>query len=80
MTERDPSIPDFEKSLAELEELVDRMESGELTLEQSLEHFERGMKLSRTCQKALDEAKLKVDQLLNSEQGDATEPFDSDSD
>lgn len=72
--------PDFEKALAELESLVDRMERGELTLEQSLEYFERGMQLSRSCQQALDEARLRVERLLEGEQSDATEPFDPPSD
>ena len=74
MSEQEPNIPDFEKSLSELEALVERMERGELTLEQSLEHFERGMKLSRSCQLALEQARLKVDQLLSDA---TTEPFDA---
>ncbi|MDX1571704.1 MAG: exodeoxyribonuclease VII small subunit [Xanthomonadales bacterium] len=80
MTDKESPAPDFEKALTELETLVERMEQGDLTLEQSLQHFERGMQLSRSCQQALDEAKLRVEQLLSSEQGDATEPFDPESD
>jgi len=56
---------DFEKSIAELEALVERMESGELTLEQSLRDFERGVALTRACQKALTEAEQKVKILLS---------------
>jgi exodeoxyribonuclease VII small subunit len=56
---------DFEKSIAELEALVERMESGELTLEQSLRDFERGVALTRSCQKALTDAEQKVKILLS---------------
>lgn len=51
---------DFETALAELEALVEQMESGELSLEASLAAFERGVKLTRHCQAALTEAELKV--------------------
>ena len=50
----------FEEALAELESIVDTLEKGDLTLEQSLAAFERGVKLTRTCQKALDKAEQKV--------------------
>ncbi len=56
---------DFEKSIAELEALVERMESGDLTLEQSLKDFERGVALTRSCQKALTDAEQKVKILLS---------------
>lgn len=56
---------DFERSIAELEALVERMESGELTLEQSLKDFERGVALTRSCQKALTDAEQKVKILLS---------------
>jgi exodeoxyribonuclease VII small subunit len=59
-----PSLGNFEASMDELESLVARMESGELTLEESLEYFERGIKQVRDCQKALDEAEQKVKILL----------------
>jgi len=58
------AIADFEKSLDELESLVARMEKGDLTLEDSVKAFERGMALYQNCQKALDEAELRVDLLL----------------
>ena len=54
---------DFEKSLGELEKLVEKMEAGDLTLEQSLDAFERGVKLTRACQEALRNAELKVKAL-----------------
>lgn len=54
---------DFEQSLIELEQLVDTMESGELSLEQALKAFERGVKLTRECQQSLRAAEQKVEQL-----------------
>lgn len=70
--------PDFEKSLNELEKLVERMEQGELTLEESLKSFERGVELTRRCQKALDEAQQKVDQLLEKDGEIQVAPLESD--
>ena len=54
---------DFEEAVKELEGLVERMETGELGLEDSLRAFERGVELTRQCQKALDEAEQRVDML-----------------
>ena len=56
----------FEETLEELENLVQRMESGELGLEDSLKAFERGIKLTRACQDALKDAELKVQTLTES--------------
>ncbi len=56
----------FEAALAELEGLVEKMETGELTLEQSLAAFERGVRLTRHCQAALQAAELKVKVLTES--------------
>jgi exodeoxyribonuclease VII small subunit len=58
------SLPDFEKSLAELEQIVTQMESGELSLDESLKQFERGVSLARSCQTALQAAEQKVEILL----------------
>ncbi|MGH6635496.1 MAG: exodeoxyribonuclease VII small subunit [Gammaproteobacteria bacterium] len=66
---RKSKIFDFEGALRELEALIKRMESGELPLEESLKQFERGMALTRACQKALAEAEQKV-KLLTQEQGE----------
>ncbi len=55
---------DFESAIAELEALVERLESGDLPLEDSLQAFERGVALTRTCQSALKEAEQKVEILL----------------
>ncbi|MCL7745398.1 exodeoxyribonuclease VII small subunit [Guyparkeria hydrothermalis] len=57
----DPSaIARYEKALAELEQIVARLESGEQSLEQSLKDYERGVELERQCQRALDEAERRV--------------------
>ena len=66
----------FEDALNELEALVEQMESGDLSLDQSLAAFEKGVALTRQCQKALSEAELKV-QKLTSADGEP-EPFDDD--
>ena len=59
---------DFEKALDELETLVERMEQGESSLEDSLKDFERGIELTRSCQRALAEAEQKVQILLNKDE------------
>lgn len=56
---------DFEKALEELESLVEKMEQGDLGLEDSLKYFERGVALTRACQKALTEAEQKVQILAD---------------
>ena len=56
---------DFEKKLNRLEEIVQKMENGDLPLEESLKMFEEGVKLSRECQTRLGEAEQKVKLLLN---------------
>lgn len=72
-----PSVADFEHSLDELEQLVARMEGGELSLDESLASFERGIGLYRHCQQALDQADLRVRLLLDPDAPDDAEPFDS---
>jgi exodeoxyribonuclease VII small subunit len=59
----------FEASLKELEKIVEQLEAGDLPLERSLELFEQGVKLSRDCQKRLDEAERKVELLLKDTDG-----------
>lgn len=66
---------DFEKGLEELEQLVGRMERGDLSLEQSLKEFERGVELTRHCQQALQEAEQKVEVLLQKSADAALSPF-----
>jgi len=70
--------PNFEQTMAELEDLVKAMESGELTLEQSLEHFERGVRLTRHCQNTLTEAEQKVKILMQDVDGTRLVDFNSD--
>ncbi len=60
---------DFEKSLFELEKIVDRMEKGDQTLDETMKDFERGMVLSEQCQKSLDEAQQKVEKLVKKHGG-----------
>ena len=67
---------DFESSIRELESLVERMEQGEQPLEQSLEDFERGIALTRQCQKALQETEQKIQQLIEKNGQDELVPFD----
>jgi len=55
----------FEEAMLELEETVKKLESGETTLEESMELFEKGIKLSRVCQKLLSDAQLKVTKLVS---------------
>lgn len=69
-------IDAFENSLAELESLVEQMEAGELSLEDSLKQFERGVALARGCQTALKEAELKVRQLIEKNGGQVLEAFE----
>ena len=69
-------IADFEKSLDELEQLVSRMEQGELSLDDSLKSFERGIALYRNCQSALEQAELRVKQLLDPSAPESAVPFD----
>lgn len=56
----------FENALAELESLVEQLEQGDISLEDSLKRFERGIELTRTCQKALADAEQKVHILTES--------------
>ena len=68
----------FEKDLQELEDLVEKMEGGDLSLEDSLVHFERGIALTRACQKALTEAEQKIQILLAEDGSKKLQPFSSD--
>ena len=74
MAAKKPTAFNFESALEELEELVTSMEDGELSLEDSLKAFEKGIKLTRDCQTALKNAEQKVQVLLD-ENGE-TEEFD----
>ena len=71
------AIPDFEAALAELETLVDKMESGDQSLEEALKSFQRGIELTRTCQQGLKEAEQQVEKLIKESEDSATEPYSS---
>ena len=58
---------ELEKAMGELENVVEQLETGELSLDKSLKQFEKGVKLSRECQRALTEAEQKVKILMDSE-------------
>jgi len=69
----------LEKSLADLEELVEELESGDLPLDQAMKKFEQGIKLTRNCQSALKEAEQKVEILLQSAGGgESLQEFEQD--
>jgi exodeoxyribonuclease VII small subunit len=70
------SLGGLEKSLEELEALVARLEGGDLPLEQALKEFERGVKLTRQCQTALQEAEQKVEILLKRTEQAEPVPFE----
>ena len=75
-----PKKPDFERSLARLEEVVRRLESPQLSLDDAMKLFEEGVSLSRECQKQLEEAEGKVEILLKKADGKlSAEPFDPES-
>jgi exodeoxyribonuclease VII small subunit len=70
--------PDFESALKRLEEIVKKLETGELSLDSALELFEEGIKLSRFCHTRLEQAERRVDILLKSDSGQVRAvPFES---
>jgi exodeoxyribonuclease VII small subunit len=72
-----PKKPDFERSLARLEEVVRRLESPQLSLDDAMKLFEEGVALSRECQKQLEEAEGRVEILLKKADGKlVAKPFD----
>lgn len=67
----------FETALARLEEIVKKLEAGDLPLEQSLKLFEEGVKLARLCNRQLEEAERKVEILMKDKSGAVTaQPFE----
>ncbi|MDN5924559.1 MAG: exodeoxyribonuclease VII small subunit [Xanthomonadales bacterium] len=70
-------IGHFEHSLDELEKLVAHLEEGDLSLDDSLKSFERGVALLRDCQGALEHAELRVKLLLDPEQPESAKPFEA---
>ena len=71
-----PPVVDFEHSLDELEQLVSKMEGGDLSLDESLASFERGIGLFRHCQQSLEQAELRVRLLLDPDAPDGAQPFE----
>jgi len=76
MTEKPQEFPDFEKALEELEGLVEQLESGDLSLDQSLQQFKRGVELTRHCQGVLEQAQQTVEQLLDPADEASAVPFE----
>ena len=72
------NVINFEKTFSELEELVKKMEGGDLSLEESLKYFERGILLTKNCQQALNKAEQKVRILLEKNNKNNLESFGSD--
>ena len=66
----------FEESLAELEAIVNRLESGQGSLDEAIRAYERGAELKRHCQKKLDEARMKVEKIRLPDNGDKPEVSD----
>ncbi len=75
-----PKTPDFEQALAALEALVEKMEEGDLSLEESLSAFEQGVKLTQDCQRALSEAQQRVQVLMQQDGATRLVPFADSSD
>ncbi len=73
VTRNKPATPDFEAALAELEQIVLQLEQGDLPLEESLRQFERGVALTRNCQKALRQAEQKIRVLAKNADGEPVE-------
>jgi len=73
------TIPEagFEQALSELENLVEQLESGELSLDQSLQQFKRGVELTRHCQGILEQAQQIVEQLIETNDESSAAPFES---
>ena len=73
-----PQQPDFEASLQQLEKLVEQLESGDLSLADSLKHFEQGVALSKRCHEMLDQARQSVEILSNPEDESSAVEFSED--
>jgi len=71
------SVDDFETSLQALEDIVSKMEQGTLSLEQSLEAFEQGVQLTRTCQSTLKEAEQRVSKLTQKDENYELSPLNT---
>ncbi len=72
------ALPDFETALEELEKIAEKMESGDQSLEEALASFQRGIELTRACQKGLQEAEQRVEKLIRENENYTTEPLSPD--
>jgi len=77
MNKKPEKLPDFEKALEELESLVEQLESSDLSLDESLKQFKRGVELTRHCQGVLDQAQQTVEKLINTDDESSAVSFDT---
>ena len=75
MTKKTNKLPNLEESLAEITQLIDKMEHGDQTLEQSLTQFERGITLVKHCQTTLEKAEQKVQLLMQKNNQETLTPY-----
>jgi exodeoxyribonuclease VII small subunit len=75
VTKASQPLPNLEESLSEITQLIEKMEQSEQTLEQSLNHFERGIHLVKHCQKILEDAEHKVKILIQNNQQEDLAPY-----
>ncbi|WP_159882233.1 exodeoxyribonuclease VII small subunit [Paenibacillus puerhi] len=75
MTEQEQNTPSFEQAIEQLEKIVARLESGDVPLEQAIELFQDGMRLSQLCGQKLEQVERKIEILLEEEGGLAKKPF-----
>jgi exodeoxyribonuclease VII small subunit len=78
MAKENHKAPSFEESVAQLEQIVAAIESGQIGLEQSLAKYEQGMELVKRCRTILDNAEKRIEQLNETSQGLCPEPLDAD--
>lgn len=78
MSKNSKHEPDFEETLAELEKLVESLEQGRLSLDETLAGFKQGIELTRRCQSMLDGAEQTVQRLLDTQDEDSLQPLDED--
>ena len=76
MNEKTTEKAGFEQALGELESLIEQLESGKLSLDQSLKQFKRGVELTRHCQGILDQAQQVVEQLMDPDDESTAVPFE----
>jgi exodeoxyribonuclease VII small subunit len=77
MNEKSIKEPGFEQALSDLESLVEQLESGELSLDQSLKQFKRGVELTRHCQGILEQAQQVVEQLIDPDDESSAAPIEN---